>query len=115
MQTLPSITTQCPAPDAAPVADILAALAAGPRTMDVADVAELLGVARSSLYEAIKAGTSPVALIHVGSRVKVLTWSVIALLTPGTPDPVRSGETDSRPCRPEAMREGSTTSAVKCE
>lgn len=55
-------------------------LAAGPLTLDVPTAARLLGVSRSGLYEAIKAHRAPVGVITVGSRVRVITASVVTLL-----------------------------------
>ena len=50
-----------------------------PATVDVPTAASALGVGKSTLYEAIKAGASPVKTITVQRRVVVLT----ADLSPG--------------------------------
>jgi hypothetical protein len=49
-------------------------------TCNVEDAALALGVSRSTLYEAIADGTSPVQTVMVGQRIKVLTHSLIAVL-----------------------------------
>ena len=49
-------------------------------TCNVADGALALGVSRSSLYEAIADGKSPVETIVVGHRIRVLTHSLVTVL-----------------------------------
>jgi hypothetical protein len=51
-----------------------------PPTVNVEDAALALGSARSTLYEAIASGSSPVQTIMVGHRIKVLTFSLTAVL-----------------------------------
>lgn len=90
--------------------------AAGP-TLDVADVADLMGFKRSTFYEAVKTGTAPVRTIRARGRIKVLTASVAealgVTLADGT-DHVRTGETLPPHRRSEATQSAPTTSAVKC-
>ena len=95
-------------------AGILAALRAdGPPTINVSVAATALGVARSTLYEAIKRGDAPVRWIQVGTRIKVITASVLDLVG-GDPAPVRSGETPGDTRRSEGTPRAVTTSGVKC-
>lgn len=61
----------------------LAAIRRWPPTVDVAQAALALGVSRSSLYQAIQQDASPVAVIHVNRRLRVLTESLLDLLDPG--------------------------------
>jgi hypothetical protein len=51
-----------------------------PPTCDPTEAALALGVSRSSFYEAIRCGTSPVKTIRVGRRIKVLTADLLRLL-----------------------------------
>ncbi len=51
-----------------------------PATVTVAEAALALGVSRSALYEALARGDRPVQVITVGSRLKVLTHSLVATL-----------------------------------
>jgi len=51
-----------------------------PATVNVEQGAQALGTGRSTLYEAIAAGTSPVQTIMVGQRIRVLTHSLIEVL-----------------------------------
>jgi hypothetical protein len=51
-----------------------------PATANVEDGALALGVSRSGLYQAIAEGTCPVQVIKVGSRLKILTHSLVAVL-----------------------------------
>ncbi len=48
--------------------------------VNVRQAAQALGVSRSGLYQAIAEGTCPVATITVGSRIKILTHSLLAVL-----------------------------------
>lgn len=50
------------------------------RTYDVAEAARLLGVGRTTLYDAIKAGRAPFRVIRVGGRVLVPMSEVARLL-----------------------------------
>jgi hypothetical protein len=51
-----------------------------PPTVDVGQAARALGVGRSTLYEAIRLGNSPVKSITVQRRVVVLTADLIRVL-----------------------------------
>jgi hypothetical protein len=51
-----------------------------PPTVNVEDGALALGVSRATLYAAIAAGVSPVEVITVGRRYKVLTASLLRVL-----------------------------------
>ena len=51
-----------------------------PATVDVPTAASALGVGKSTLYEAIKVGASPVKVITVQRRVVVLTASLLEVL-----------------------------------
>jgi hypothetical protein len=46
----------------------------------VADGARALGIGKSTLYEAVKTGTSPVKTLTVQRRVVVITADLIRLL-----------------------------------
>jgi excisionase family DNA binding protein len=58
----------------------LAQLRRGPAAVDVTTAAAALGIGRSTLYDAIRAGHSPVRVIPVGRRRKVVTAELVALL-----------------------------------
>lgn len=60
----------------------LAELRAGPAAVDVVTAAAAMGVGRATLYDALRRGERPVQVITVGTRMKVLTASLIALLDP---------------------------------
>lgn len=60
---------------------VIADLEAGPPTLNVPQVARILGVSNSGLYEAIRRDEAPVKTIRVLGRIKVITQSVIDLLT----------------------------------
>jgi excisionase family DNA binding protein len=49
-------------------------------TITVPEAAEILGVSRSTIYRAIKAGTFPV--VQIGSRVVIPTAALARLLDP---------------------------------
>lgn len=51
-----------------------------PATVDVPTAASALGIGKSTLYEAVKLGTSPVKTISVQRRVVVLTASLLEVL-----------------------------------
>ncbi|MFA5636780.1 MAG: helix-turn-helix domain-containing protein [Anaerovoracaceae bacterium] len=72
---------------------VIADLEAGPPTLNVPQVARILGVSNSGLYEAIRRGEAPIKTIRVLGRIKVITQSVIDLLT-GRDD--SADTTDSR-------------------
>jgi predicted DNA-binding transcriptional regulator AlpA len=55
-----------------------------PATVDVPTAASALGIGRSTLYEAIRLGESPVKTITVQRRVIVLTADLIRILEGGT-------------------------------
>ena len=48
-----------------------------PTTLDTPQVAELFGVSAWSVYQGVKAGTFPVAPIHVGRRLVFPTIAVL--------------------------------------
>ena len=48
--------------------------------MDIRTAASAIGVSASYLYELVKRGESPVRVIKVGSRFRVPTAAIIALL-----------------------------------
>jgi hypothetical protein len=54
-----------------------------PATVDVTTAARALGFGRSALYEAIRAGNSPVKTITVLTRTRVLTADLIRVLEGG--------------------------------
>jgi excisionase family DNA binding protein len=60
-----------------------------PATIDVATAAQALGVSRSTLYEAIRCGQSPVKTLGVQGRIRVITANLIYVLEGG--DRVRAG------------------------
>ncbi len=59
----------------------LAQIRRWPASVNVEDAARALGISRASLYTAIAEDRSPVEVIVVGRRKKVLTHSLIAVLT----------------------------------
>ena len=59
----------------------LAQIRRWPASVNVEDAARALGISRASLYTAIAEDRSPVEVIIVGRRKKVLTHSLIAVLT----------------------------------
>lgn len=54
-----------------------------PATVDVGTAAAALGIGRSTLYEAIKVGESPVKVLTVQRRVVVLTADLVRVLEGG--------------------------------
>jgi len=54
-----------------------------PATVDVPTAASALGIGRSTLYEAIRIGQSPVKTITVQRRVVVLTSDLVRVLEGG--------------------------------
>jgi hypothetical protein len=54
-----------------------------PATVDVGTAASALGVGRSTLYEAIRLGESPVKVLTVQRRVVVLTADLLRVLEGG--------------------------------
>lgn len=51
-----------------------------PAQVDIRTAASAIGVSASYLYELVKRGESPVRVIKVGSRFRVPTAAIIALL-----------------------------------
>lgn len=51
-----------------------------PPTVDVTAAARALGVSRAHAYDLAKRGELPVRTIKVGSRIRVITSSLVALL-----------------------------------
>jgi len=49
-------------------------------TISIRDAAPLLGISTSTAYAAVKAGTFPVPVIHIGSRISVPTAPLRKLL-----------------------------------
>lgn len=49
-------------------------------TMSIRDAAPLLGVSASTAYAAVRAGTFPVPVIHIGGRIVVPTAPLRKLL-----------------------------------
>jgi hypothetical protein len=54
-----------------------------PAVLDVSQAARVLGISRSSAYEAIARGDFPATVITVGRRKKVLTASLLRVLECG--------------------------------
>jgi hypothetical protein len=54
-----------------------------PATVDVPTAAKALGIGRSTLYEAIRIGQSPVKTLTVQRRVVVLTADLLRVLEGG--------------------------------
>lgn len=52
-------------------------LRAWPPTVDVDEAAVALGISRGHLYASIKRGECPIKTIKIGSRIRVLTRSLI--------------------------------------
>lgn len=59
----------------------LAEICQWPATVDVEMACKALGISKSHGYELIKRGEYPARVIHVGSRRRVVTAALIALLT----------------------------------
>jgi predicted DNA-binding transcriptional regulator AlpA len=57
-----------------------------PATVDVPTAASALGIGKSTLYEAIKVGASPVKTLTVQRRVVVLTADLLRVLEGGNSD-----------------------------
>ena len=57
-----------------------------PATIDVPTAARALGIGKSTLYEAIKLGSSPVKTLTVQRRVVVLTADLLRVLGGETSD-----------------------------
>ena len=63
----------------------LAQIRKWPASVNVEDAARALGISRASLYIAIAEDRSPVEVIIVGRRKKVLTDSLVSVLTSTAP------------------------------
>jgi hypothetical protein len=57
-----------------------------PATIDVPTAARALGIGKTTLYEAIRVGSSPVKTITVQRRVVVLTADLLRVLEGGAGD-----------------------------
>jgi hypothetical protein len=62
-------------------------LAAAGATVDVVRAGRALGIGRSLTYELLRRGEFPVRVLRLGSRVRVPTADLIALLSPAQHDP----------------------------
>jgi hypothetical protein len=62
-------------------------LAAAGATVDVVRAGRALGIGRSLTYELLRRGEFPVRVLRLGSRVRVPTADLIALLCPTEHDP----------------------------
>ncbi|MEV4033461.1 helix-turn-helix transcriptional regulator [Streptomyces umbrinus] len=51
-----------------------------PATVGVPDAATALGVSKTHLYELIRSGRSPVQVLPLGNRQRVVTASLVRLL-----------------------------------
>lgn len=58
-----------------------------PATVDVPTAAGVLGISKSTLYEAVSSGMSPVRTVTVGRRVVVITADLIRVVEGGGDDP----------------------------
>jgi len=65
----------------------LAELAAAGATVDVVKAGRALGIGRSLTYDLLRQGEFPVRVLRLGSRVRVPTADLIALLSPTDRDP----------------------------
>jgi predicted DNA-binding transcriptional regulator AlpA len=59
----------------------LAEVRTWPGTVDVATAARVIGISRSHAYVLIKHGEFPAKTIKVGSRVRVITASLVEVLS----------------------------------
>jgi hypothetical protein len=64
----------------APPAPTLEEVRKWPATVEVTKAASALGCSRSQLYAQIKRGDSPVRVLSFGTRVRVVTASLVNLL-----------------------------------
>jgi predicted DNA-binding transcriptional regulator AlpA len=55
-----------------------------PATVNVELAAKAIGVSRAHAYESIRLGTFPARVLRVGSRTKVVTSSILAVLDGAT-------------------------------
>jgi hypothetical protein len=53
-----------------------------PAAVNVEDYARAMGISRAGAYESIRSGTCPVRTVKVGSRIKVVTASILKVLDP---------------------------------
>ncbi|WP_079065525.1 helix-turn-helix transcriptional regulator [Streptomyces olivochromogenes] len=51
-----------------------------PATISVAEAANALGISRSHLYELIRTGEAPVAVLKLGVSTRVITASLVQVL-----------------------------------
>jgi len=51
-----------------------------PATVNVDQAAQALGVSRAHAYETIRTGQFPARIVQVGSRIRVVTSTILALL-----------------------------------
>ncbi|MFD7443912.1 DNA-binding protein [Streptomyces sp. NPDC059909] len=51
-----------------------------PATVGVPDAARALGINKAHLYELVKRGEAPVRVLPLGSRQRVITASLVAVL-----------------------------------
>ncbi|MET7639339.1 helix-turn-helix domain-containing protein [Streptomyces sp. NPDC005438] len=70
-------------PDVAALAEFAATRSL---TVSVAEASRVVGVGTSTAYEAIKRGDFPFQTIKVGGKVRVVTASIVRVLS-GEPDP----------------------------
>ena len=80
--------------------------------LSVEEAALLLGVTRSTLYRAIKAGTFPLPVFRIGQRIRIPRRSVDRLIAglplsppeePSLDDPTSSRGTDTHPATSPAL------------
>ncbi|MEV6646028.1 DNA-binding protein [Amycolatopsis sp. NPDC051371] len=55
-----------------------------PATVDVVTAGRPLGLGRNGAYDAVKTGTFPVRVLKIGTRYRVVTSELIALLDTGS-------------------------------
>jgi hypothetical protein len=64
-----------------PTAPTLAEVQAWPATVGVPKAATALGISKSHLYALIKSGEAPVRILCFGSRQRVVTASLVTVLS----------------------------------
>lgn len=57
-----------------------------PAALTVIQAADLLGIGRSSAYQAVKAGTWPTRVLRIGRTIRIPSAEVLALLGIDTDD-----------------------------
>lgn len=65
----------------------IAELARAGATVDIVKAGRALGIGRSLAYDLLRRGEFPVRVLRLGSRVRVPTADLIALLSPTHHDP----------------------------